>query len=1204
MIKNIISLTRWLANGSNRFLAWLENKNSFDGVQAKFLDLAPTDKADKAGVYSAAILFATNNAKVLNIALTGPYGSGKSSIIQSFLKKYRRPALHISLAAFVSEANSDGVKVSRQEIERSILQQMLYGADTKKIPLSRFKRIQSPSFWSVFKSLYITLGILALWYVFAKRADIVNGTFFIPLALSNGFKLGIFLFAVIFLWMTLHHFYIASFGLSLKSISLKDVEIRPAYDDQTSILNRHLDEIIYFFESTKYDLVIIEDLDRFNDSEIFVTLREINSLVNENAGINRTIRFLYALRDDMFVNTDRTKFFEFIIPVIPIINASNSIDMVLEGGRRLALDERLDRQFLREVSRYLNDLRLIQNIFNEYAVYVANLETDGDNLLDANKLLAILIYKNVYPRDFEQLHRGTGKLAEILNRQEKLVRHGETGCRKEIEELEKRLEIAERQTPSNLEELRKIYGMALVEMLPGGIASVGLDRQTLITLPQLVSYDEFEQLIEAPRLFIQYANGHSSWVDVPKLQNDAGSQKSYLQRKEEIESKESDSKSKILRQINDLRQKIPALRIAKLNELLRLNADQIEELFKSFEDNGELARFLILEGHLDDTYYQYTSLFHSGRLSPNDNRFLIKIRAFATPEPNFPLDNPKEVIAAMRDEDFRQSYVLNVKIVDNLLSDLNFYHTHTQMLFEFLSSDFERCEDFFIAYYASGLNVSGLLLGLIKAWDNFLPVAIANDNNLSHIIQLIEKLPLSSLKEIAEDFDKLSNFVVAHLPEILAHLPEVAPERLECLDIVAEDLTAIKEHFEIVHFMFEKGRYVLTVSNLEYIYQEILGRSDLRSLRTRNFTTIRSMTNEALITRVERDLSIYLRNILLVLQENSEEDVAAILAILNQNTLDQEDLRTFLERQTVQLPTLDGVPERFQAILFQTNTIEATWINCLTFIEAAGYEAESLIEYLDLYVVRATILKHPIPNDSTSLKLHQFLINAISLSDDAYKDYIHALPNPFKKLPEGLEPAKLQILVAERKITFTKESFDALAANKDLQVLIVATNIDSYLSDSSIVSLDDEFLEKILQSDINNSAKIEIIKLMDLEALVSLPERSALVGQIINRENIKITNLSASSAQSLIINANPIAAQISLFNQYNSLMSDEEVHYVLGKLPRPFSEIKTGYVTPRLKNTVENRGLVEWLDSRNIISSWSVDSFLSDDIKVNLYRRS
>ncbi|MBN3560986.1 hypothetical protein JYB63_02270 [Amphritea spongicola] len=247
MIKTIISLIRWSANSLNRIVFWLESKDYSVDIQSKYVDLAPTDEADKAGVYSEAILYAMNNAKVSNIALTGPYGSGKSSIIQSFLKNYRHPALHISLAAFVPEADPGEEKVSRQEIERSILQQMLYGADANKLPLSRFKRIRSPGVWSVFKSFYMMVGIAALWYVFDQSEDIFSGTFFLPLELSNWLNLGSFALAAIFLWMTLHHFYVASFGLSLKSISLKDIEIKPARDDQESILNRHLDEIIYFF---------------------------------------------------------------------------------------------------------------------------------------------------------------------------------------------------------------------------------------------------------------------------------------------------------------------------------------------------------------------------------------------------------------------------------------------------------------------------------------------------------------------------------------------------------------------------------------------------------------------------------------------------------------------------------------------------------------------------------------------------------------------------------------------------------------------------------------------------------------------------------------------------------------------------------------------------------------------------------------------
>nr|WP_300521959.1 ATP-binding protein [Alcanivorax sp.] len=1093
--------------------------------------------------------------------------------------------------------------MSRQEIERSILQQMLYGADANKLPLSRFKRIQSPGFLSIFKSLFIMVGILALWYVFHHREDIISGDLFTPFAFTNWPNLVSIVLAVIFLWVSLHHFYVASFGLSLKSISLKDVEIKPAQDDQASILNRHLDEIVYFFQSTRYDLVVIEDIDRFENADIFVTLREINSLVNENAGVKRTIRFLYALRDDMFANTDRTKFFEFIIPVIPIINTSNSIDMVLAQGKRLDIDGRLDPQFLREVSRYLNDLRLIQNIFNEYAIYVANLETDGESILDANKLLAILIYKNVYPRDFERLHRGEGNLTEILNRQEEIIALGEATYRKEIAELERRLEVSERQTPSDLRELRQIYAMALIEKLPANVSGVSYDQRVWIALPNFLKNDVIEKLVEGPRLFARNLHNHPQQVDISKLQSEVDSQKTYLQRKEEIESKAADNKKKSLRKIRELRSKIVSLRTTKLDELLCLNTDRVQDLFDNFGENGELARFLILEGHLDDTYYQYTSLFHSGRLSPNDNKFLIQIRAFVTPEPGFPIDNPKEVIAAMRDEDFRQSYVLNVKLVDSLLSDQSSYSDQVKKLFEFISSEFDSCEDFFNSYYASGRDVSGLLYGLAKNWESLVPTFIASSNNISHVAQLISNVPTGLLAKLAGDFEELPEFVAEKLPEILVNAPELAPERIECLNFEIKDLASITEHSEIVRLMFERGLFELTIPNLEYVYQAILEENDLEPLRAKNFTTIRSTNNKTLMERVERDFGGYLHDILLGLQENSQEDPSAILSVVRHDTLDQDDLHEFLERQTTLLPTLEDVPEKLRSTLFQLGKIEPTWMNCLDFKEGEGFEEESLIGYLDQDVFRAAILEHPIPSDPDSLPLRKFLVNADSLSDAAYREYVHALPNPFKNPPEGLEPAKLRILIDEEKVTFTKSSLDALTDHRNLQVLFVATNIDAYLEDPDNFALDDDFREELLRSKIDNGAKLRIVKLMDLEALVSLPERSALVGPILVGADPNIINLNGSIAQSLIRYSTPIATKISLFNKYHSLMADDQVRDVLASLPKPFSEIKTGYATPRLKNTPENQDLVRWLDSRNIISSWSVGRIINDDIRVNLYRR-
>ena len=1198
------ALLHWLAKGLARIVLWLEHQGRSPDMQSKFVDLAPTDEADKAGIYSEAILFATNNAKVFNIALTGPYGSGKSSIIQSFLKKYRRPALHISLAAFIPEAGAGGEKLARQEIERSILQQMLYGADASKLPLSRFKRIHSPSGWSTVKSLYIMLGILALWYVLSRREEIISGSFFVPFAPPYWFNLGVLVFAATFLWVTLHHFYVASFGFSLKSISLKDVEIKPASDDQASILNRHLDEIIYFFQSTDYDLVVIEDIDRFENAEIFVTLREVNSLVNENAGVKRTIRFLYALRDDMFVNTDRTKFFEFIIPVIPIINTSNSIDKVLEQGRRLELDGRLDRQFLRDVSRYLNDLRLIQNIFNEYAIYMGNLETDGESLLDVNKLLAILIYKNVYPRDFEQLHRGAGALAKILSHQDELIKRGEAICRNEIAELEDQVSVAERQTPSDVRELRQIYAMALLERLPEGIVGVSIDGQAWISPQQMVAHDGFEMLLTSPHLICRDNRGHQHRQNILNLQNVVDAQKSYLQRKEEIEHKATDSKDRSVRRIRDLKSRIGTLRTTKLNELLRLNADSVRDLFADFGENGELARFLILEGHLDDTYYQYTSLFHSGRLSPNDNKFLIQIRAFVTPDPSFPIDNPKEVIAAMRDEDFRQSYALNVKLVDSLLGERSRYLNQSQKLLEFLSVEFNSCEGFLSAYYESGCHVAGLLSGLADTWQDFVPTVIASTKNIAHVTQLLKSLPEDLLKLLARNFDELPQFVSVSLPEILERLPELAPARLECLGFEVKDLASIKEHFEVVRFMFEAGLFKITIANLEYIYGSILGENDLEPLRERNFTAIRSTSNTILMQRIERDFDRYFSDVLLALDENTKEDAAAILVVVRHDELNQDDLEDFLARQTTLLPSLSGVPEKWRTMLFKLNVIEPTWVNCLTYMNGDGFEADSLVGYLDRDIVRAAILQYPIPNDLSSLSLRSFLVESGSLSDAAYREYARALPSTLNILPEGLDPAKIRILISEVKVTLSKESLDALSDNRGLQVLLVATNIDTYLADSDIFALDDGFREDLLRTEIDSVAKLEIVKLMDLGVLVDLPERSALIGPIIDSTTANKFSLSGGIAQSLIIHSAPIATQISLFNKFQSLMADDEVRHVLANLPQPFSEIGVGYKAPLLVSSPENRSLVKWLDSRNIISSWSEGGlFSSGKIKVNLYRR-
>lgn len=183
----------------------------------------------------------------------------------------------------------------------------------------------------------------------------------------------------------------------LKELKLKfqDTEITLNNDQVESILNKHLDEILYFFERTDFDVIVIEDLDRFENSEIFIRLRELNTLINNSKQVNRPIVFLYAIRDNMFKDKDRSKFFDFIIPIIPVINPTNAYDLIRKNYINEENDSQLHKEiediFLHQVSLYFDDMRLVTNIFNEFRIYIQKLKNPN---LNKNKLLALIIYKN------------------------------------------------------------------------------------------------------------------------------------------------------------------------------------------------------------------------------------------------------------------------------------------------------------------------------------------------------------------------------------------------------------------------------------------------------------------------------------------------------------------------------------------------------------------------------------------------------------------------------------------------------------------------------------------------------------------------------------------------------------------------------------------------------------------------------------------
>ena len=132
------------------------------------------------------------------------------------------------------------------------------------------------------------------------------------------------------------------------------------------------------------------------------------------------LHFIYLMRDDMFSTKDRTKFFDIIIPIVPVVDNSNAYDMLnrlLSGCKYL---ESLDISFLRTVSLYIDEMRILTNICFEFIIYCKEL---SDKKLDRNHLFAIIIYKNLFPKDFDKLHKRQGYIYELIKSKKELIKH-------------------------------------------------------------------------------------------------------------------------------------------------------------------------------------------------------------------------------------------------------------------------------------------------------------------------------------------------------------------------------------------------------------------------------------------------------------------------------------------------------------------------------------------------------------------------------------------------------------------------------------------------------------------------------------------------------------------------------------------------------------------------------------------------------------
>ena len=249
-------------------------------------------------------------------------------------------------------------------------------------------------------------------------------------------------------------------------------------DKGTSFFDKYLDEIVYFFEMTKRNIVIIEDLDRFEDPAIYASLRALNTVLNTSRQVRkRPVHFIYAVRDSIFEDieaprrrnkeqgdpagsdtptegdprespavwqadraisdppTQRTKFFDLVIPIVPFITHRSAGDLLTKTMEQV--DLRVPADVIRAVSRHVTDMRLLLNIANEYRVFRARiLAPDKLAGLTPGGLFAIVAYKGTHLEDFELIRVGTSSLDKLYRVSREIIDDALSDVAKELTDFE------------------------------------------------------------------------------------------------------------------------------------------------------------------------------------------------------------------------------------------------------------------------------------------------------------------------------------------------------------------------------------------------------------------------------------------------------------------------------------------------------------------------------------------------------------------------------------------------------------------------------------------------------------------------------------------------------------------------------------------------------------------------------------------------
>lgn len=1013
---------------------------------------------------------------IRNIALTGPFGSGKSSVLITLMEDFANEHKFLPISLATLQANEEQIDYDESEkrssdekepkpskstdaekekrienlnrkIEYSILQQIIYREETRTVPNSRFRKIVHLSNRELIRyPLCCVLTLVCFLILFEPnfvRVDSIYDFFSWGSIWNAIFDLAASAWLLFVLYVIARYVFKSYSNSKLNKLNLKEGEIEVIEDN--SIFNKHLDEILYFFQVTDYNVVIIEDLDRFGTPNIFLKLRELNQLINESKIVGRHITFIYAIKDDIFKDEERTKFFDFITTVIPVINPSNSKDKLKSALEAKGCgNDGISDEDLSEMAFFIQDMRILTNIVNEYKQYRDKLCEASDFQLNKTKLLGMIVYKNYYPQDFALLHRRDGKIYKCISSKSNFIPLALKAFEESENALSKKEQIFKQNENLGKADLRRLFLFNLCIRLSNRPLSVHIENN-YYPLEQIAASEMlFSKLISEKEITYQYryyynnTTTESETIDFKQIDKEIN----YSERIKLLENGVGYFQNEH-RHIQQEKIKVKSLRLKDLIKKYKLG--ETEE-FKSF-GLPPMMNVFIRRGYLDEDYYDYISYFYEGMVSLSDRELLLSMKIEEGQAYEYHIDKIENFVKELKDYMFESDAILNIDLLDYLAS-----HNVQSDKFEHVMMRLERDKaplQFLSQYYSEGKQQGLVFKHFIEytnSWNNILSWnnSTEKENLIEAYLKFCMNLGQMQQKWLNENY----KFLVEHSEGITLDksLILVRASRFVSLCNGSEDL---------LDCVIENNCYEINLENLCIITRRLHSDGNTLSVENLNYTRIIETNNDSFIDYIDDNISSTIQCLKDKYQDESSE---SLIFLLNNTDIEASVKTKYLTGQHNHIDDFAIIDnEEMYAVAVKSRILLPTWNNVSFYYEHKEGMSEELISFINYYV---TELSGEICSNDLSNKndLYVSLFGSKKLNIDNYRKLLRSFTGHFPDIDklQNVGQDRLMILVENERIPSNPDAFASLlvniSKNESLKLELVVYVISAGLNDHNAIT--------------------------------------------------------------------------------------------------------------------------------------------------------